>query len=52
MSVLTTNGTTEDAPPSGEQDPRVRPRGGSTWQILSQSSLTQQQLPGTLINTN
>lgn len=51
-SALRTNGTTEGAPPSGEQDPRVQPRGGNAWQILSQSSLTQQQLPGTLISTN
>lgn len=39
-SALRTNGTTEGAPPSGEQDPRVQPRGGNAWQILSQSSLT------------
>lgn len=52
MSALRTNSTTEDALPSREQDPCIRPRGGSAWQILSRSSLTQQQLPGTLISTN
>lgn len=52
MSTLRTNGTTEDALPSMERDPRVWPHGGSAWQILCWSSLTQQWLPGTLISTN
>lgn len=52
MSTLRTNSTTEDALPSREWDPCVWSRGGIAWQILSQRSLTWQQLPGTLISPN
>lgn len=52
MAARRTNSTTEDAAPSGERDPGVRPRGGERLADTHWSSLTQQQLPGTLISTS